>query len=408
MTKSQIAFNNVLKDKSRITARLIELRLTPDDKLSDEMKVEITSLTQEQGEVEARFTPALVALESEQNAGEQTGEGAERRALIGRTDFGKYLTAALNGHALDGAESELNAACGAIPQHQGIAVPWPVIAGAHAPIEKRADTVTTLPADGNQTVEQEYVGRLFTGGSSEFLLARTVMLSAGSVSIPVVTAGPSAVYVAGVAVVDAGGATVEFKTADPTRLQAAVVLRAVDIQKSPGLVTAIQSDLAAATADAVDKKIIATLFDDLTDATNASDVVSYANFVEELAGGVDGKAASGLAQIRALVGAATYKIAAAAISTNGDLSAVDFASARAGGIFVSSNMPDASGTRQKGILCKTGAPGSVASVFFGAGELINDPFSGSSRGERKLTLLSFHQSLTLRTGGFAEASFKLS
>ena len=36
------------------------------------------------------------------------------------------------------------------------------------------------------------------------------------------------------------------------------------------------------------------------------------------------------------------------------------------------------------------------------------PWSGSPKGERRLTLLSFHQVLTLRKPAFAEASFKLS
>ena len=261
---------------------------------------------------------------------------------------------------------------------------------------------------GNQTVEQEYVGRLFAGGSSEFLLTRNVMLPAGSVSIPVISAGPTAEYFDNSAVADADAATVEFKTADPTRLQGAVVLRASDIQKSPGLVAAIQSDLAMATADAVDLKIITQLFTDVDDATNASDIVSYENFIAELSGAVDGKAANSIGQVRAVVGPDTYKLAAGKISTNGDLSAVDYAAARAGGIFVSSNMPDKSGTRQKGLLCKTGAPGSVASVFFGAAELLNDPWTLSNKGERRLSLISFHQVLTLRKGGFAEASFKLS
>ena len=50
----------------------------------------------------------------------------------------------------------------------------------------------------------------------------------------------------------------------------------------------------------------------------------------------------------------------------------------------------------------------VASVFFGSGELLNDPWTLSNKGERRLTLLSFHQVLTLRKPAFAEASFKLS
>ena len=409
MTKSQTAFNDVLKEKSRVTARLIEIRLLPDDKLTDELRAEITTLTQKQGEVEARYIPALDALEAEQNTTtDKGGEGAERRALIERTDFKNYLDVAMNGRSLDGAEAELNAATNASPQCGGVPVPWEVIAGCRAPVEKRADTTSVLPATGNQTIEEEYVSRLFAGGSSEFLMARTVMVPAGSASIPVVTAGPGAMYAAGSVVVDAGSATVEFKNAAPTRLQASVVLRASDIQRSPGLIPAMQNDLAQSTADAVDKKIIDQLFTDLTDATDASGIISYENFIAELSGGVDGKAANSIGQVRALLGVATYKLASGKISTNGDLSAVDYAAARAGGIFVSSNMPGKSGTRQKGLLAKTGAPGSVASVFFGSAELLSDPWSGSPRGERRLTLLSFHEALTLRTDGFAEASFKLS
>ena len=409
MTKTQKTFKDVLKEQSRIKLRLIEIRLLPDDKLTDELRAEVTTLTQKQGEVEARYIPALDALDAEQaTTTDKGGEGAERRALIERTSFKPYLEAALSGRALDGAEAELNSAMQAVPEHGGVAIPWPVVAGAHAPIEKRADSTTSLPTTGNQTIEEQYVSRLFTGGSSEFLMARTVMLPAGSVSIPVISAGPTAEYFADSAVADADAATVEFKTADPTRLQAAVVLRGSDIQRSPGLIAGIQNDLAQATADAVDKKIITQLFSDLTDATNASAIVSYENFIAEISGAVDGLGASSIGQVRALVGTETYKLAAGKISTNGDLSAVDYAAARAGGIFVSSNMPAKSGTRQKGILAKTGAPGSVASIFFGSGELLNDPWTLSNKGERRLTLLSFHQVLTLRKPAFAEASFKLS
>lgn len=408
MTTAQTKFNDIMKSKSANAARQIVLRLMPEQ--TDEQRAEAVALTKEQGDIEARFTPALEAVELEQSDSGSNGDaaGVERRALIERADFGAYLDSSLSNRALGGAESELNAAVGAVAGNGGVPVPWEVLAGCRAPVEKRADATTALPADGNQTVEQEYVGRLFAGGSSEFLMARNVLVAAGSASIPVIESGPTAEYFADSAVADAGASGVSFKTADPTRLQAAVVLRAADIQRSPGLIPGIQNDLAAATADAVDKKIITQLFADLTDASNASAVVSYSNFIAELSGAVDGLGASAIGQVRALLGVETYKLASGKISTNGDLSAVDYASARAGGIFVSSNMPGKSGNFQKGILAKTGAPGSVASVFFGSAELINDAQTLSHKGERRLTLLSFHQVLTLRKPAFAEASFKLS
>ena len=349
--------------------RQTAIRLMPDDKMTDELRAEAVALTKEQGEIAERFTPALEAVEAEQATTTTTdSEGAEKRALIERTSFKPYLDASLHGRALDGAEAELNAACGAVAGHGGVPVPWEVLAGCRAPIEKRADATTALPADGNMTVEQEYISRLFTGGSSEFLMARTVMLAAGSASIPVISAGATAEYFADSAVADADAATVEFKTADPTRLQAAVVLRGSDIQRSPGLIAGIQTDLAMATADAVDKKIITQLFADLTDANNASAIVSYSNFIAELSGAVDGLGASAIGQIRALVGVATYKLAASKISVNGDLSAVDYAAARAGGIFVSSNMPGKIGQLPKRHSCKNRRAGFCGfSLFWGRG-----------------------------------------
>ena len=186
------------------------------------------------------------------------------------------------------------------------------------------------------------------------------------------------------------------------------MLRAADIQRSPGLVTAIQNDLAESTRTAADKKVIDQLFTDLDNATDSTATISYSNFVQTLSGGVDGMAASAIGQVRALLGVDTYRTASSKISTNGDLSAVDYASSRAAGIMASSNMPAKSGSLQKGLLAKTGAPGSVASVFFGSAELIIDAQTLSHKAERRLTLLSFHQALTLRAGAFAEASFKLS
>ena len=57
MTNTQRAFNDVLKEKSKVTARLIEIRLLPDDQITDELRAEQTALTQKQGEVEARYLP---------------------------------------------------------------------------------------------------------------------------------------------------------------------------------------------------------------------------------------------------------------------------------------------------------------------------------------------------------------
>ena len=405
MTQAQKNQLSVMRQASEIKSRQLEIRALPDEQITPELRAEQTALEGRAIQTEVELRSSIDAVGAEQARAGAGGEDAERRALAERADFGTYLSAALLGRALGGVEAELNAAYEATAQHGGVPVPFSVLAGR---VEKRADAITSIPADGNYTVESEYVSRLFANSASEFLMVRPVMLPAGSESIPVVSGGATAEYRTGSAVQDADAATVEFKKADPTRLQAAVVLRAADIQRSPGLVSAIQNDLAEAVREAADKKIIDQLFTDLDNADNATAVISYENFIATLAGGVDGKAASSLGQVRALLGTETYRVASGKISTNGDLSAVDYSSSRAAGIMASSNMPGKSGSLQKGLLAKTGAPGSVASVWFGAGELLVDPWTNSPKGERRITLLSFHQALTLRSAAFAEASFKLS
>ena len=142
MTKAQTKFNDIMKSKSANAARQIVLRLMPEQ--TDEQRAEAVALTKEQGDIEARFTPALEAVELEQSDSGSNGDaaGVERRALIERADFGAYLDSSLSNRALGGAESELNAAVGAVAGNGGVPVPWEVLAGCRAPVEKRADATT--------------------------------------------------------------------------------------------------------------------------------------------------------------------------------------------------------------------------------------------------------------------------
>ena len=247
MTQLQTKFNLILKDQWANAARQVALRLIPEQ--TDEQRAEAVALVTAQGAITDRLTPALEAVEAEQAVTtDNGGEGAERRALIERADWGNYLGASLHGRALDGPESELNAATGAVAGNGGVPVPWEVLAGCRPPVEKRADATTALPADGNhdgraRVCRAALYGRIVRVSHGAYRHASPL----AAFPIPVIERRADSGVFRGQRGCGRGrGNGVTFKTADPTRLQAAVVLRAsLTFSGSPGLIAAIQSRLGA-------------------------------------------------------------------------------------------------------------------------------------------------------------------
>ena len=150
-------------------------------------------------------------------------------------------------------------------------------------------------------------------------------------------------------------------------------------------------------------------FDALTDPNAPGAVASYQTFLQAYGDGVDGRYANDLAQVRLLVGAKTYGLAASVVQTGSGMTAIQYSQAATGGMMASALVPAPASDVQQAILAKTG-PGAmdnaVCNTWPGM-ELIYDPYSRASRGEISLTAVSIVDCAILRTAGYAQVAFQL-
>ena len=127
----------------------------------------------EYGESERELRAARFAEDGERAArAASDGSGAEIDRLHRQASVSRYLHAAASGIDVAGVEAEHRSATWGdeavsratdIGRRQGgVIIPWSVLAGPERRTEHRADTATALATAGAQTVEDEWVGRVFS------------------------------------------------------------------------------------------------------------------------------------------------------------------------------------------------------------------------------------------------------
>ena len=70
--------------------------------------------------------------------------------------------------------------------------------------------------------------------------------------------------------------------------------------------------------------------------------VSYSFLLTSIAGGVDGRAARNLSEIRTIAGVDSYQVAAGLVAMGSDLAATDYLMEKSGGFRASAHIPDGS------------------------------------------------------------------
>ena len=133
-----------------------------------------------------------------------------------------------------------------------------------------------------------------------------------------------------------------------------------------------------------------------------SDVASYQSLLEGSAKAVDGRYARSLLQTRTVFGPATWQLAASLSGNAGDVTASDYLSMRSAGLSVSALIPAEDGTTkiQAALVSKLGAPNSAVAPVWGL-ELLSDPYSLASSGERLLTAFLYFNFKVIRADGFS-------
>ena len=152
--------------------------------LSDDATAEdITTATAKVDDLEARAAVLTTAEEAENGPDKVTTEDSaarERRALEGRAEVRRYIGAAMEGGAVDGAEAEYNAALG---MGAG-SFPLRLLAPER---ESRATTDTDAG-----TAQQTWLDRLFADTAAMHAGVTFRSVGPGVAAFPVTTAGASA------------------------------------------------------------------------------------------------------------------------------------------------------------------------------------------------------------------------
>ena len=265
--------------------------------------------------------------------------------------------------------------------------------------EPEVRAVTPGPDSGTVTQTKATVPFAFARTDAAALGIAMPMVASGEAHFATLSTAPPAGPKAKDAAADSTAAAFSLTKRTPGRITGQFVVRVEDLALMPSMERDLRQAIAAAMADNLDSQVIggsgaganlSGLFHQADDVAIAGAKETFGTAIERFAGVVDGKHASGFADIRALIGVNTFALYAAlfANSNKGDISAYDVLKSKLGGLRVSTRVPALDATGQKGI-CVLSAQGQPVTVPVWRGvELIIDPYSQAGKGQRVVTAVT--------------------
>ena len=358
---------------------------------------DLAKLNRELRSTEVEVQSAILA-EPEPEIRTDSPEGRELRSMVERAHLSNIVEAALERRSIDGVERELQA-------HFGLA-------GDQVPLALLLETRAVTPAPGDVGVSQQpIIQQVFPDSVSAFLGVDMPTVGVGDSIFPVLTSGATAQTPAENAVTNPTDDTGAFSAdvLSPARLQTSFLYSREDRARFAGMDAALRENLSMALADGLDKQVIAGA-SGLLHGTNLADhdagaETTFAKYKSDFAyGRVDGKYAGSVADLRIVMGSATYAHAANAYRANGNnADAVDAAlsvlMADTGGVRVSAHVPPVAATKQDGIVRLGMRRDMVAPIWEGI-TLITDEVTKADNGQIKLTAVMLHAVKILRSAGF--------
>jgi len=389
MTESQRIAIAMSEKRQRINELLgVETR-------SAEQQTELETLTGEIQKLEPELRAAIAA-EPEPApvlVARDDSEGADYRRLLQRANLGTAVAAAIECRQADGAEGEVS-------QHHNL--PAHMIAldllRDPAPVETRA--VTPLPNSVHVT-QQPTVPPVFATGDAAYLNVPQRTVPVGDAVFPVLTDRPT-VHGPHTDSTDAPETTGAFSAdvLEPGRLQASYIYRRSDAARFPSMAESLRQALSMGLSEKTDAQLITQIVADVA-RTDAAVLDTFATYRKRLVYSViDGRYARSESSIRLLFGAATLAHCVAQYRANAaDDSCVDSLRRIAGGLEVSAHIPAVAAHKQDAIVRLGGREDAVIGAWQGV-EIIDDPYSGSGKGERELTAVMLAAFKVTRPAGF--------
>ena len=432
MTEAQKRLRELRDRQSKERQRMAEL--SREDNLTDETRAELDSIEKGTPDLERQIRAATASLESEEREAETRAadnpdaKQRERIELRSKASLTTYLSAALSGRQVDGAESELRSAAGIT---DGIPLElWDV-----PPTEQRqTDTVTNAP--GTVGVNLDRIRpQVFANSIAATLGIEMPRVDSGSYASATITTSLSANAIAKATKQDATAAAFTVTTATPKRISARLAIAIEDVAAvgQQNFESILRENLSLVLSDALDDQAIngsgtapnlAGVFQRLTNPSATTAVVDFDGFAAARAGGIDGLWANTLKDVSVVCGPATMTLSARTFQTatnyKGEMSAAAYAMANTGGWWTNERMPDAATFQsvdnvQQAILYRKGR-----SMMGGAGGMrtavcphwnmisIDDIYSGSGSGERFFTMhVLLGDVILTQPAAYAQIAFQL-
>ena len=394
------------------------------DALTDEERAKLASDTKRLQELETELRAALVVEGAEEQraaADAPDAEMRERLELRRRASVTNYLTAALGGIQVTGAEAELRAAAG-IPS--GIPIEM-------FEVEKRADAPTPSPTTVGVNLDRirPYV---FSRSIVPRLGVDMPRVESGTYATATISASQTAGSYAKGVDADSAAATFTLGTSTPKRISARMSVRIEDIAAvgQANFESILRENIGLALSSELDEQglngaggnsgaDLIGLFQRVTDPSAPLAVVDFNAFAASHASMIDGLWANSLKDVMIVVGPETYRLAARTFQTTtgsaGEVSASAYAAMNTGGFWTNSRMPDAAGNVQQALGYR-----SNRDMMGGAGAMrtavlphwgfvdIDDIYTGSASGTRFFTMHVLCGDLLLvQPDAYAQLSYQL-
>ena len=364
---------------------------------TDAQQAEERNLLAAQKKTETEYRAALTEEADEHATVPVNGEERARLQLVGRCNVGRILTALVEHRQTDGADAELQ-------QDRGLATNQIPLDLLRLPVEHRA--VTTGPPNVG-TTEQPAILPVFAAGVGAFIGADRPTVDAGTVAVPVldqrpVVGGPHADSTA----VDETDGSFSSSLLTPGRIQSSYFYRRVDAARFPVIDLALRQALSDGLEEKLDQELIAGAAGLFTgtnlSAHAAASVTSFATYLSEFAHArVDGRHASALADVRTVMGSATFAHAGNQYrSTNADYSALDALMSKTGGVRVSAHVPAVAGNKQSAVIRLGQHDRAVIQVLWDGVTLVPDEITKVKTGEVAITAILLAATRVLRTASF--------
>ena len=395
MTTKMKQYLDVQKQKSEVTSRLLEIRLTPEHQLTPELRSSVSSLTEKQATIETEFRAALAAVQSEQESAVTVldTEDRERRELVDRSDLSRIFGAVTGHRAINGGrEAEMQAEY----KLESNQIPLAMLRTEHR-------AVTAAPGQVDQ-VQNEIAPYVFPQSVAAFLGIDMPTVGTGDSVYPVLSKKLDVRTPAEHASADETTGSFSASHLSPSRIQASFFYSREDRARFAGMDESLRQNLAAGLADGLDAQVIAGTNGLLAGLGNhnTNTVTSYSSYRSQLGyGRVDGRYAGGIQDIRLVVGHETYGHAAGVFrSANaGDRAALEDLMSVTGGVRVSAHVTAASGNKQNVIVRLGLARDAIVPIWEGI-TLIPDEVTKAGTGEIVITAVMLYAMKILRADGF--------